>query len=395
MRILIAPDKFKGSLSAREVAENIALGLRDVLTNADIDIVPVADGGEGTAEVVCLALQGEWKKCNAHDPFGREIECRYAYIQSRQLAVMEMSEAAGMRRLAPNERDPLRATTFGVGEMILDAASRGAREMIVGLGGSATNDGGFGMARALGFRFFGQKGYGNEQLGTPHLNPLPLRRGEGRVRSRELRLLQEVRELWELTRIEKPQNLLLPKIVAAADVRNPLLGENGATRVFGQQKGATEEKIDTLERALTRLADVVKDEFGFDFRNEPGAGAAGGLGFGLMSFCRANIRRGFDVVAEAVDLESKIKNVDVVIAGEGRLDRQTLEGKAPAEVGKLAHTHSKRDYAIVGRAEENRQVREMFDAVFELAQPGASEQDNMKRTAELLREKARELARIL
>src|SRR5438132_12119678 len=128
MRILIAPDKFKGSLSAREVAENIAVGLRDVLTSTDIEIVPLADGGEGTAEVVCRALQGAWMKCNAHDPFGREIECGYAYVDNRQLAVMEMSEAAGMRRLAQTERDPLRATTFGVGEMILDAARRGARE---------------------------------------------------------------------------------------------------------------------------------------------------------------------------------------------------------------------------------------------------------------------------
>jgi glycerate kinase len=387
MRILIAPDKFKGSLSAREVAENIALGLRDILTNADIDIVPMADGGEGTAEVVCQALQGEWMKCNAHDPLGREIECRYAYIDNRQLAVMEMSEAAGMRWLAQNERDPLRATTVGVGEMILDAGRRGASEIIVGLGGSATNDGGFGMARALGFLFFAD---GQELAGA-------------------------VSELRELSRIESPKEVVealatasastknrrltqpplqraLPKIVAAADVRNPLLGENGATRVFGPQKGATDEKIEVLERVLVRLADIVANEFGFDFRNEPGAGAAGGLGFGLMSFCGANIRPGFDLVAEAVDLKSKIKNVDVVITGEGSLDRQTLQGKAPAEVAKLARERGKHVYAIVGRGDEGRQVREIFDGVVELAQPGTSEPENMKRAAELLREKARELA---
>ena len=154
MKILIAPDKFKGSLSAREVAENIALGLRDVLRDAEIAIVPMADGGEGTAEVICNALGGSWVKCKAHDPLGREIDARYAWIANRNLAVMEMSEAAGMRRLSQSERDPLLATTFGVGEMILDAARHGAREIIIGLGGSATNDGGFGMARALGFRFF-------------------------------------------------------------------------------------------------------------------------------------------------------------------------------------------------------------------------------------------------
>ena len=154
MKILIAPDKFKGSLSAREVAENIALGLRDVLRDAEIDILPMADGGEGTAEVICNALGGSWVKCKAHDPLGREIDARYAWIANGKLAVMEMSEAAGMRRLSESERDPLLANTFGVGEMILNAAQHGAREIIVGLGGSATNDGGFGMARALGFRFF-------------------------------------------------------------------------------------------------------------------------------------------------------------------------------------------------------------------------------------------------
>ena len=157
MRILIAPDKFKGSLSAREVAENIAKGLRDILPDAKIDIVPVADGGEGTADVLCDALNGLWLKCRAHDPLGRKIECRYAFIEKRKLAVMEMSEAAGMKRLNPEKRDVDRASTFGVGEMILDAAQRGAEEIIIGLGGSATNDGGFGMARALGFRFYDER----------------------------------------------------------------------------------------------------------------------------------------------------------------------------------------------------------------------------------------------
>jgi glycerate kinase len=154
MKILIAPDKFKGSLGAREVAENIAEGLRDALRDAKIEIMPMADGGEGTAEVISQALGTAWVECRAHDPLGREIHARYAWIENEKLAVMEMSEAAGMRRLSRNERDPLRATTFGVGEMILDASRRDATEIIIGLGGSATNDGGSGMARALGFRFF-------------------------------------------------------------------------------------------------------------------------------------------------------------------------------------------------------------------------------------------------
>src|SRR5215472_13328598 len=154
MRVLIAPDKFKGSLNAREVAENIAKGLRDALPDAKIDITPLADGGEGTAEAISEALGGSWLKCKVHDPIGRQINVRYGWVEKRRLAIMEMSEAAGMRRVSEDERDPVRANTFGVGEMLLDAAHRGATEIIIGLAGSATNDGGFGTAKALGFRFF-------------------------------------------------------------------------------------------------------------------------------------------------------------------------------------------------------------------------------------------------
>jgi glycerate 2-kinase len=385
VRILIAPDKFKGSLNAREVAENIAAGLREVLPEAKIEIAPMADGGEGTAEVICDALGGSWLKCKAHDPLGREIEARYAYTDERNLVVMEMSEAAGMRRLSESERDPVRTNTFGVGEMLLDVSRRGAREIIIGLGGSATNDGGFGMTRAIGFKFFGNEDGQDETLATPHLDPLPLRRGEGRVRSRDFELTGGVSELRKLARIERPKDLSLPKIIAAVDVRNPLLGENGATRVFGPQKGASEEKIDMLEAALTQLADVVSRDLKVDFRNEPGAGAAGGLGFGLMSFCGAEIRPGFDVVAETVGLEAKIKDVDLVITGEGSLDRQTLEGKTPAGVARLARKLGKRVFAIVGRASEDQQVREIFDGVYELG-------GSIPQARELLQKRARELA---
>jgi len=369
VNILIAPDKFKGSLNACEVAENIAKGLRDALPDAKIDIVPMADGGEGTAEAICDVRGGSWLKCKAHDPLGREIDARYGWIQSGKIAVMEMSEAAGMWRVSEDERDPVRATTFGVGEMILDAANRGANEIIIGLGGSATNDGGFGMARALGFRFDCEREY---------------KKGEARVT-----------DLLALKGIEKPKDVELPKIVAAVDVKNPLLGKNGATRVFGPQKGASQNELDILERALTRLADVVAKEFGFDYRNEAGAGAAGGLGFGLMSFCAAKVRPGFDVAAEAVGLESKIKDADVVITGEGSLDRQTLEGKTPAGVARLAGKLGKPVFAIVGRAIKDPDVREIFDAVYENARPGMSQEENMKHAAELLRENARALARTL
>ena len=371
MRILIAPDKFKGALNAREVAQSIAKGLQDALPDANTDIVPMADGGEGTAEAICEARSGSWLKCRSHDPIGREIESRYAWIEDRKLAVMEMSEAAGMRRLSEEERDPVRATTFGVGEMILDAMDRGAEQIIIGLGGSATNDGGFGMARALGFRFGCEHEHEHEK-------------DHGRVTS-----------LVDLTRIEKPQDLKLPRIIAAVDVRNPLLGENGATRVFGPQKGASKDELNVLEQALTRLADVVADEFRFDYRDKPGAGAAGGLGFGLMSFCRATIRPGFEVVAGAVGLESKMKDVDVVITGEGSLDRQTLEGKTPAGVAKLARKLGKKVFAIVGRCDGNRQARELFDDVYQLARPDMSEYEQMKRAGELFWVKAQELAKAL
>ncbi len=386
MRILIAPDKFKGALDAREVAENIAAGLRDVLPDAKIDIAPMADGGEGTAEAICDALGGSWLKCKAHDPLGREIEAHYAWINDHppsprlrrdrgKLAVMEMSEAAGMRRLRANEFDVDLASTFGVGEMILDAAERNARQIIIGLGGSATNDGGFGMARALGFRFEQEQ----EQ-------------GQWQEHEHERR---RVSDLITLRRIEKPKDFKLPKIVAAVDVRNPLLGVNGATRVFGPQKGATPNQIDELERALTRLADVVAEQFGFDYRDKSGAGAAGGIGFGLMSFCGATIRPGFDVVAESIGLEATMKDVDLVITGEGSLDRQTLEGKTPAGVARCARKLGKRVYAIVGRATDEAEPRKLFDGVYQNARPGMSDEQNMKRAAEFLRENARELAKSL
>jgi glycerate kinase len=378
MRILIAPDKFKGTLDAREVANNIAKGLLDVLPDAMIEIVPMADGGEGTAEAICEAGGCAWMECKAHDPIGRDIDARYGWIEHEKIAVMEMSEAAGMRRLPAIERDPVRATTFGVGEMILDATMRDAKKIIIGLGGSATNDGGFGMARALGFRFE----FEHEQEHDRHREQM----------HEHEHMHLRVTDLVELAGIRPPADLVLPAIIAAVDVKNPLLGDNGATRVFAPQKGARRSDIDILERALTRLADVVAHEFGFDYRDVAGAGAAGGLGFGLLSFCHAKINPGFKVVSEAVGLENRMKNADLVITGEGSLDRQTLEGKTPAGVARLARKLGKPVFAIVGRAIVDGELREMFDGIYENAQPGMSQEENMKRAPELLRANARELA---
>ena len=384
MRILIAPDKFKGALNAREVAESIAAGLREVLPDAEIDIAPMADGGEGTAEAICDALGGSWLKCKAHDPLGREIEARYGWVDKDKIAVMEMSEAAGMRRLTRKELNPAIATTFGVGEMLLDAAQRGAKEIIIGLGGSATNDGGFGMARALGFRF---------------LTSVSLTSGLSTwLRGKRIEvpeLTGPVTELRTLERIEKPKNLSLPRIIAAVDVKNPLLGETGATQVFGPQKGLPSDQTKRFDLALARLADVIEQDFHVDHADERGAGAAGGLGFGLMSFCGATIRPGFDVVAESIGLEATMKDVDLVITGEGSLDRQTLEGKTPAGVARCARKLGKRVYAIVGRATDEAEPRKLFDGVYQNARPGMSDEQNMKHAAEFLRENARELANSL
>jgi glycerate kinase len=215
------------------------------------------------------------------------------------------------------------------------------------------------------------------------------------VTSRGPTMIQRVSDLVRLKAIENPKDLALPKIIAVVDVRNPLLGQNGATRVFGPQKGVTAEQIHIFERALARLADVVAQQFGVDHREEPGAGAAGGLAFGLVSFCSATIKPGFDVVAQAIGLEEKMRDADVIIAGEGCLDRQTLEGKVPAGVAKLARKLGKPVYAIVGRADEDPKVRELFDDVYLLRRAGVSEEESVAHAAQLLRERALELAKVL
>jgi glycerate 2-kinase len=385
MRILIAPDKFKGSLSAQEVAENIALGLRDVIQTAEIEIAPMADGGEGTAEAICNARGGKWVTCSAHGPLSDPIAASYVWLDEKHSAVMEMSEAAGMRRMENTDPEVLRANTFGVGEMLLDAAKRGAREIIIGLGGSATNDGGLGMARALGFRFIGEHESELTDVAsmvklTRIVPPSPQSSPPGRGRRQAAGegdgdLLNSF-------------NASFPKIIAAVDVKNPLLGQHGATQTFGPQKGATPEQLEHLERSLTHLADAVTRDLGCNFRNEPGAGAAGGLGFGLMSFCGAKVQPGFEVVAEAVHLAEKIKRADVIITGEGKLDSQTLEGKTPAGVAELGRKFCKKVFAIVGRAEANSKARHLFDGVYELAGP-------IPEAKKLLRERAGELAATL
>ncbi|MDQ6764573.1 MAG: glycerate kinase, partial [Verrucomicrobiota bacterium] len=361
MRILVAPDKFKGSLGAAAVGANIAAGLRMAIPSAEITLLPMADGGEGTAEVISRARDGEWHTCEVHDPIGRVVCARYCTVANGATAVMETSEASGLWRVPPEDRCADRASSFGTGEMLRDAAKRGAEEIIVGLGGSATNDGGAGMARALGFRFLDEYGVA---VGS------------------------KVSDLAKLARIVAPAQLRVPRIVAAADVRNPLLGRRGATCVFGMQKGVASEHTERFERAVEQLANIVAADLACDFRDHPGAGAAGGLGFGLLSFCSARIESGFDVVARAVDLEARMRAADVIITGEGRLDAQTLEGKVPAGVARLARRIGKKCYAIVGQLEESAEVRELFERIYVLA----ANDHGIENSAELLQNAARALA---
>lgn len=390
MRFLVAPDKFKGSLAAREVAEHIAAGIRDDAPDAQIDILPVADGGEGTAEVIRNVRGGEWMTCAAQDALGRPIEARYVWLRDSAIAVIEMSAAAGIWRITPPDRDVMRANTFGVGQMLRAAVECGAREIIIGLGGSATNDGGLGMARALGFRFFANdqelRNGPADLMRLTRIVPSPesppsRREGCGAPGEGNEGALNPIGVSW-------------PRIVAAADVRSPLLGERGATRIFGPQKGATPEQIELLECALTKLAGIVHHDLGSDFQDESGAGAAGGLGFGLANFCGAELRSGFEVVAAAIGLEERMRHSDIVITGEGRLDAQTLEGKAPAGVAACARKLGKRVYAIVGE-DGTHGGRGVFDDVLELVRAPITSAAARDLAAALLRERAAELVRIL
>ena len=367
MRILIAPDKFKGCLSAQEVADAIGSGIREALPSAEIELMPIADGGDGTAEVISNALNGSWSTCRVHDPLGRHIDARYALIEKGKVAVMEMSEAAGMRRLTEEERDPLRTTSFGVGEMILDAARCGSEKIIVGLGGSATNDGGFGMARAFGFRFFDDEGM--------------------QVRS-------AINKLRTLKQIEPPRNLVLPVIIGVVDVQNPLLGKNGATRVFGPQKGGAGMQLLLLEKCLKRLSRVVVRQIRPLNPKAPGMGAAGGLGFGLVAFAGATLQPGFQVVADMISADSRVAAADLVITGEGRFDSQTLSGKGPAGIADLAREYHKPVFAIVGEAaHDERHKTDLFNGMWELCAIAGSKAESMTMARELLRKCARDMAK--
>ena len=367
MRIVIAPDKFKGSLTAAGAAEAIRRGFATVHPDAEFRALPIADGGEGTAESICNAMAGEWIALRVRGPLGDPVDARYAWL-NEGVAVIEMSEASGLWRVSPDRRDPLRSSTYGTGELMADAMRRGARKILVGLGGSATNDGGIGMAAALGFRFLTSDG--------EELDPVPA-------------------NLTALVRIEVPEQLALPEIVALCDVQNPLLGERGATRTYGPQKGAGERELLALETGLEHLADTVAQDLGCDFRDTPGAGAAGGIAFGLLSFCGAKLDPGFDLIARILDLEKEVAACDLVITGEGRLDAQTLEGKGPAGVAAIARKHGKKVVAFAGSVADGDRPGGIFDATFQITPSGMPLEQAMREAAILLEQSAARAARDL
>jgi glycerate kinase len=372
MRLFIAPDKFKGSLAALDAARRIASGFRSVFPDAECLIRPIADGGEGTAELIRAALDGRRVDCPSKDALGRPVPCRYAWIDrpadAGPLAVIEMSEASGFWRIEPDRRNPLASSTFGTGLLIADAVRRGAKSVVVGLGGSATNDGGAGMAAALGYRFLDATGI--------ELFPFP-------------------EALQTVARIEPPPSLPLPPILIASDVRNPLLGPRGASRVYGPQKGASPAMVGQLESALQHLADLVARDLGCDPREREGAGAAGGLGYGLMAFCGASVRPGFDFIAEICGFEADIARSDLVLTGEGRLDAQTLEGKGPAGIAAIAKRLGKPVIAFAGGTSDDPAINARFDAVEALPPRPISIEESVATAGPLLEAAAARAARLI
>ncbi len=311
MRILICPNAFKGSLSASRAARIISDAIAAVIPGADLDICPLADGGDGTLETLVTATGGTVRPVPVHDALMRPIQAEWGLLGDQRTAVIEMARAAGLAQLNSNELAPDKATTYGVGELIKQAAATGCSRMIIGIGGSATNDGGSGALSALGARFLD---------------------GDGRVLEQGGLALQKLYEV-DISGLEPYRHL---KLMVACDVTNPLLGAEGASVVYGPQKGAGSEMIEKLDAALQRFAEVTARITGFDMASLPGAGAAGGLGAGLAAYLGAGLEPGWQVVARAVQLEKRMAKSDLVITGEGKIDLQSGFGKVVGAVGRLA-----------------------------------------------------------
>ncbi len=345
MIIVVASDKYKGSLSATRVCNIISKTIRKLDPSVEVRMNPMADGGEGTVETLVESLGGKIFEADVMSPLGDNIRAGFGIIGD--MAVIEMSAASGYGLVPENKKNPMLTTTYGTGQLINKALEMGAKKVIVGIGGSATNDAGMGMAQALGYEFIGA---GGQLLGYG---------------GRQLAKLEKINTVNANSLLEKTE------IEVASDVKNPLYGKRGAAYVYGPQKGADPDMVEELDRGLKNFARVVSKEMGIDLSGIPGAGAAGGLGAGLIAFASAKIRPGTDIVAEITGLEEKIKGADLVITGEGSFDRQTFYGKSPYGVAEIAFKHgvpaiSINGSILAGREDIKKEKSSMFCGNFSI-----------------------------
>ncbi len=345
MKVVIAMDSLKGSLSSVDAGNSIKEGILSVC-NAQIIVKPLADGGEGTVDALLAGMGGSEVQLAATGPLGDKITCTYGILAQNQTAVIEMAAAAGINLIPKEDLNPLYTTTYGVGEMVRDAIFRGCRDFIIGIGGSATNDGGIGMLQALGYVFYDSEG-----------KPV----GAG---GREAARITDISSEGAL------QELKECRFMIACDVTNPLCGPMGASHVFGPQKGATPEIADILDSGLEHFSLVVNRILGKDTARVPGTGAAGGLGYALLTFLNASLESGIEIILREIGLEEDIKDADFVITGEGQLDFQTAMGKAPVGVAKLAKKYGKKVLAFAGSTTKNASKcnEEGIDAYFSILQ---------------------------
>ena len=325
MKFVLAPDSFKESMTAKKAALAMEKGVKAVFPHAECVIVPMADGGEGTVESLVSMTNGEIIKTEVIGPLGEKVIAEYGLLGEGQTAVIEMASASGLELITPKERNPLLTTTYGTGQLIKHALDKGVRRFLIGIGGSATNDGGAGMLQALGVSFKDQDG-----------NELPFGGGA-------LHRLHSI----DMSGLDK--RIKTVQMDVACDVTNPLIGDNGASAIFGPQKGATTEMVRILDQNLAHFADVIKTQLGEDIAHLDGAGAAGGLGAGLLAFLNAQLKKGIDLVIEYTGLEEQVKEADYVFTGEGSIDGQTLFGKTPYGVAAIAEKYSVPVIAFAGR----------------------------------------------
>jgi glycerate kinase len=372
MRFVIAPDSYKGSLTAVQVADIIAEGLLEVFPQAEVLKVPVADGGEGTVDAFLCALGGEKQFIKVTGPLGEKVKAFFGILPDGT-AVIEMAAASGLPLVPGNKRNPLITTTYGTGELIKAALEKGCHTIIVGIGGSATNDGGVGMAQALGIRFLDGKG-----------RELPFGGGS-------------LARLAQIDMSGLDPRITNTTIIVACDVDNPLCGPRGASAVFGPQKGASPDTVKVLDQNLTHYAKVIKEQLGIDILNLPGAGAAGGLGAGLVSLLGATLKPGIEIVISSTKLEEKIKGASLVITGEGKTDYQTAHGKAPVGIAKLAKKLGVPVIAISGGlGERYEEVYEAgLDAVFSIVPGPVTLEQAFAKGHLFLKEKVVNIARLL